>query len=159
MKKNLLFLAAATAVAFAACNGGSDEGKLTPAQADSIANVKVDSAKAAMKNANDSAMSATAMANARTADSLRVIDSIIAATKKSVPATVTKTVVVKHHGGKGTKGSGTTETTTTTTEPAQPTAPTNEDKKAARFNDDQAAKAKVQQSSTDAKAARFKQNN
>ncbi len=121
MKKNLLFLAAATTiVAFAACNGGSDEGKLTPAQADSIANVKVDSAKAAMKNANDSAMSATSMAKARSDDSLRVIDSIIAATKKNTPATVTKTVVVKHHTGKGTKGDGSTETTTTTTEPAPP---------------------------------------
>jgi hypothetical protein len=105
MKQSLLILAAATAVAFAACNGGNNEGSYTQAQVDSIAKVKSDSIAAAMNAQNDSTIAATAAAAARTADSIRVIDSIIAATKKT-----TTTTVVKKTGGKG------TTTTTTKTE-------------------------------------------
>lgn len=119
MKKSLLILAAASAVTFAACNGGNNEGKLTPAQADSIANVKVDSAKAAMKTANDSAMNAKANADAKTADSLRVMDSMAAEIKKA--QSTTKTVVVRKPSSHGHGGSTTTTTTTeeVTTAPTQ----------------------------------------
>lgn len=112
MKKSLLILAAATAVAFAACNGGNNEGSYTQAQVDSIAKVKSDSAAAAMQAQNDSTIAAKATAEARSADSLRVIDSIIASTKK---VTTTTTVVKKpaHHSG----GSTTTTTTETKVEP------------------------------------------
>jgi hypothetical protein len=116
MKKSLLILAAASTVAFAACNGGNNEGKLTPAQADSIATVKVDSAKAALKASNDSAMNAKANADAKTADSIRVIDSIVAATKQTM---TTKTVVTRKPSSHGHSG-GSTTTTTTTVQPAPP---------------------------------------
>ncbi|WP_118952617.1 hypothetical protein [Taibaiella helva] len=99
MKQSLLILAAATAVAFAACNGGNNqEGSYTAAQADSIAKAKMDSAQAALKAQNDSTINAKAADEARKADSIRVIDSVIAATKK----TTTTTVVKKSNGGKKT---------------------------------------------------------
>jgi len=116
MKKSLLIFAAASAVAFAACNGGNNEGKLTPAQADSIANARLDSASAANKAKTDSAINAQANAQAKTADSLRVIDSIIQATKANTPV---KTVVVKKTTTSKGGHKGTT-TTTTTTETAPP---------------------------------------
>jgi len=112
MKKSLFILAAASAVAFAACNGGNNEGSYTKEQADSMAQAKIDSANAAIKLANDSAIQAQAI---RTADSIRFIDSIVAATK----ASSTKTTVVK----KTTGGGKTTTHTTTTTETSMP-APT-----------------------------------
>jgi uncharacterized protein YdeI (BOF family) len=111
MKQSLLILAAATAVAFAACNGGNNEGSYTQAQVDSMAKAKTDSVAAAMKAQTDSTIAATAAAEARTADSLRVIDSIIAATKKT-----TTTTVVKKTGGK----KGTTTTTTKTETKVEP---------------------------------------
>ena len=121
MKQSLLILAAATAVAFAACNGGNKEGSYTQAQVDSIAKVQSDSIAAAMNAKNDSTIAATATAAARTADSIRVIDSIIAATKK----TTTTTVIKKTSGNKGTT---TTKTETKVEEPK----PTKQDNK---FND------------------------
>lgn len=118
MKKSLFILAAASAVAFAACNGGNNEGSYTKEQADSMAQAKIDSANAAMKIANDSAIQAQANAEARTADSIRVIDSIIAATKASSSKT---TVIRKTTGGGKTTTKTTTEEVTTvptTTAPA-----------------------------------------
>jgi hypothetical protein len=112
MKKSLFILAAASAVAFAACNGGNNEGSYTKEQADSIAQSKIDSANAAMKLSNDSAIQAQADAAARSADSIRVIDSIIAATK----ASSSKTTIVRHS-----TGGGKTTTTTTKTEVEQTT--------------------------------------
>ncbi len=146
MKKSLLILAAASAVAFAACNGGNNEGSYTQAQVDSIAKVKSDSIAAAMKNQTDSTIAAEAMAKARSADSLRVIDSIIASTKKT-----TTTTVVKKGGSKG------TTTTTTKTEPKveEPKTTPLEDKKASRF-EDAAAKKKVDEALDKKKADRFK---
>lgn len=120
MKQSLLILAAATAVAFAACNGGNNEGSYTQAQVDSMAKVQSDSIAAAMKAQNDSTIAATATAEARSADSLRVIDSIIAATKKT-----TTTTVVKKNGGK----KGTTTTTTTKEEVKVEPKPTKQDDK------------------------------
>jgi hypothetical protein len=90
MKQRILILAAATAVVFAACNGGGTEGSYSKEQLDSITKVKTDSIANALKAGNDSLINAKAAAEARTADSLRVIDSIITATKKS--ATTTSTV-------------------------------------------------------------------
>lgn len=107
MKKSLLILAAATAVAFAACNGGNDEGSYSQAQVDSIAKVKSDSMAAAMKAQTDSTIAAKAAADARSADSLHVIDSIMASTKKT-----TTTTVVKKGGSKGTTTTTKTETKT-----------------------------------------------
>jgi len=115
MKKSLFILAAASAVAFAACNGGNNEGSYTKEQADSMAQAKIDSANAAMKTANDSLIQAQAAAEARTADSIRVIDSIIAATK----ASSSKTTVIR----KTTGGGKTTTTTTTKTEEVSSTPP------------------------------------
>lgn len=113
MKQSLLILAAATAVAFAACNGGNNqEGSYTAAQADSIAKAKMDSAQAALKAQNDSTINAKAADEARKADSIRVIDSVIAATKK----TTTTTVVKKSGGGKKTT---TTKTETVTESPKE----------------------------------------
>ncbi|WP_118976678.1 hypothetical protein [Taibaiella koreensis] len=101
MKQRLLILAAATAVAFAACNGGNNqEGSYTKAQLDSITTAKTDSAAAALKAQNDSAINAKAADEARKADSLRVIDSVIAATKKSSSTTTT---VIKKSGNGGIK--------------------------------------------------------
>lgn len=148
MKKSLFILAAASAVAFAACNGGNNEGSYTQEQVDSMAAAMKDSASAAMKASADSAIQAQADAAARSADSIRVIDSIVAATK----ASSTKTTVVRQTGGG--KTTTTTKTEQVTEEPSR-VSPSSIDKKAARFGDD-AAKAKVQQSSTDAKADRFK---
>ncbi|MFA6060229.1 MAG: hypothetical protein WC756_18660 [Taibaiella sp.] len=119
MKQSLLILAAATAVAFAACNGGNNEGSYTQAQVDSMAKVQSDSIAAAMKAQTDSTIAATAAAEARSADSLRVIDSIIAATKKT-----TTTTVVKKTGGK----KGTTTTTTKEETKVEP-KPTKQDDK------------------------------
>ncbi|KAA5535134.1 hypothetical protein F0919_11125 [Taibaiella lutea] len=105
MKKSLFILAAASAVAFAACNGGNNEGSYTKEQADSMAQAKIDSANAAMKFSNDSAIQAQSNAAARSADSIRVIDSVIAATK----AASSKTTVIRRS-----TGGGKTTTTTTT---------------------------------------------
>jgi len=126
MKQSLLILAAATAVAFAACNGGNNqEGSYTAAQADSIAKAKMDSAQAALKAQNDSTINAKAADEARKADSLRVIDSVIAATKKT-----TTTTVVKKSGGNKKPTTKPKEDT----KPVEPEAPqpTKQDNK---FND------------------------
>lgn len=153
MKQSLLILAAATAVAFAACNGGNNEGSYTQAQVDSITKVKSDSAAAALKAQTDSTIAATAAAEARTADSLRVIDSIIASTKK----TTTTTVIKKTGGNKGT----TTTKTETKVEP-KPQIRTAEDikrdRKAAEFGD-AAAKARLEQDKRNKKAAEFGDRN
>jgi hypothetical protein len=110
MKKNLLILAAATAVAFAACNGGNDEGTYTQAQVDSMQKAQTDSIEAAMKAQTDSTIAAQAQ---RTADSLRLVnDSLMAAA--SAKSTTTTTTVVKKSGN---KGSTTTTTKETKVEP------------------------------------------
>lgn len=88
MKQRLLVLAAAGTVIFAACNGGGNEGSFTQEQLDSISNMKMDSTANALKAQNDSIIQAEAAAEARRADSLRVIDSVINATKKSATKTV-----------------------------------------------------------------------
>jgi hypothetical protein len=122
MKKSLFILAAASVVGFAACNGSNSEGKLTPeqakAQADSISKIRLDSAQSAMKIQTDSAINAKANADAKTADSLRVMDSMAAEIKKAQTTSV-KTVV--HHKSGG-NGKGTTSTTTTTMAPPPPPA-------------------------------------
>ena len=83
MKKSILFVTAvATAIGFAACNGGG-EGTLTKEQADSIANAKADSMANALKAQNDSLIAAQAAAEARRVDSARIADSLFAAGKKS----------------------------------------------------------------------------
>jgi hypothetical protein len=145
MKQSLLILAATTAVAFAACNGGNKEGSYTQAQVDSMAKVQSDSIAAAMKAQTDSTIAATAAAEARTADSLRVIDSIVAATKKT-----TTTTVIKKTGGK----KGTTTTTKTETKVEEPKLTPEEAKKASRF-DDQKAQKKVDEDLQKKKADRF----
>jgi uncharacterized Zn ribbon protein len=145
MKKSLFIFAAAAAVAFASCNGGNNEGSYTQAQVDSMAKVKSDSVAAAMKAQNDSTIAATASAEARTADSLRVIDSIVAATKKT-----TTTTVIKKTGGKGT-----TTTTKTETKVEEPKLTPEEAKKASRF-DDAKAKKNVDEAVEKKKADRFK---
>lgn len=86
MKQRLLILAAATAVAFAACNGGNNEGSYSQAQVDSIAKAKEDSIATAMKLQTDSTIAAEAQRN----DSLRVADSIANATTKGASATNVK---------------------------------------------------------------------
>lgn len=147
MKKSLLILAAASAVAFAACNGGNNEGSYTQEQVDSIAKWKADSATNAVKASNDSMINAQANAEARSADSLRVIDSIVAATKKS-----STTTVIKKTSGNGGKSTTTTTKTVVTEEPA-PQVPVNP--KAARFGDEEAKK-QVSEQATQNKADRFK---
>lgn len=92
MKQRLLILAAATSVLFAACNGGGTEGSYTQEQLDSITKMKTDSAANALKLQNDSLINAQAAAEARTADSLRVIDSVFNAGNKSGKSTVKKPV-------------------------------------------------------------------
>lgn len=83
MKLRLLTIAAVSAVAFAACTGGNNDGSYTQEQLDSIIKAKEDSTAAALKFQADSLLKAQADA---TADSLRIADSLAAATK-----TVTKT--------------------------------------------------------------------
>lgn len=102
MKQRLLILAAATSVLFAACNGGGTEGSYTQEQLDSITKMKTDSAQNAFKLQNDSLINAQAAAEARTADSLRVIDSVFNAGNKSG---TTKTTIKKTT--KPAKGGGT----------------------------------------------------
>lgn len=84
MKKSLLILAAATAVGFAACNGGNNDGSLTPAQLDSIKQVTADSVLNAQKLQSDSIANAQ---NALAVDSLkRINDSLAIVAGKPVPA-------------------------------------------------------------------------
>ncbi len=87
MKQRLLILATGVAVAFAACNGGNNEGSYSQAQLDSISKAKTDSVAAALKAQNDSTIAAQAQ---KTADSLRVADSLFNAGKKNGTATVVK---------------------------------------------------------------------
>lgn len=87
MKQRLLILAAGAAIAFTACNSGSEEGSYSQAQIDSIASAKADSMAAALKMQNDSAIAAQAQ---KTADSLRLADSLYNAGKKNGTVTVVK---------------------------------------------------------------------
>jgi hypothetical protein len=154
MKQSLLILAAATAVAFAACNGGNNEGSYTQAQVDSIAKVKSDSIAAALKAQTDSTIAATAAAEARSADSLRVIDSIIAATKKTTPTTVGK----KTGGKKGTTAPTKEEPKVEPKPQIRTAEDIKRDKKAAEFGD-AAAKARLEQDKRNKKAAEFGDKN
>lgn len=100
MKKSLLILAAATAVGFAACTGGSKEGSYTQEQLDSIMKAKDDSTANAIKLQSDSIANAQ---NALAVDSLkRVNDSLSAVAGKPVPATPSKKPTKPSKGG-GTK--------------------------------------------------------
>lgn len=107
MKKSLLILAAATAVGFAACNGGNTEGTLTPAQADSIkqatAQATADSILNAQKLQGDSIANAQ---NALAVDSLkRINDSLAIVAAKPTPTpskgTPTKKPTKKPSNGNG----------------------------------------------------------
>lgn len=112
MKQRLLILAAASAVAFAACNGGNNqEGSYSQAQLDSVLKVKNDSAEASLKAKNDSIINAQAAEEARKTESQKAVDSAVAATKAS---TKTTTTVVKKNTGGGKKTTTKTETTTET---------------------------------------------
>jgi hypothetical protein len=113
MKKNLLILAAATAVAFAACNGGNNEGTYTQAQVDSMQKAQTDSIEAAMKAQTDSTIAAQAQ---RTADSLRLVNDSLMVAASAKSSTTTTTTVVKKSGNKG--SSTTTKKETTVNEPA-----------------------------------------
>jgi hypothetical protein len=98
MKKSLLILAAATAVGFAACTGGNNEGTLTPAQLDSIKQVTADSIMNAQKLQSDSIANAQ---NAQAVDSLkRINDSLsVVAGKPVVAPTKKPTKPSKGNGG------------------------------------------------------------
>lgn len=129
-------MAAASAVVFAACNGGNTEGSLTKEQADSMAQAKLDSAEAVLRAQNDSIIAAEAAEKLRIEDSIRVADSIFSAGKKSGTTTVIK------------------KNTTPAKQPQQPTAPVKPAKeepvnpKSGRFSGEQAGNA-------DAKSGRF----
>lgn len=134
MKKHFLVLAAASAVVFAACNGGNTEGSLTKEQADSMAQAKLDSAEAALRAQNDSIIAAEAAEKLRIEDSIRVADSIFNAGKKSGTTTVIK------------------KNTTPAKQPQQPTAPVKPAKEepvkqgGLKGKSDQAKQEQVQQS-------------
>lgn len=88
MKQRLLILAAGVAVAFAACTGSNNEGSYSQEQIDSLAKVKADSIAAALKAQTDSTIAAQAQ---KTADSLRIADSLYRAGQKTgTPTTVVK---------------------------------------------------------------------
>jgi hypothetical protein len=99
MKQRLFILAAASAVAFAACNSGN-EGSYTQEQLDSITNAKMDSTKNAMTAMNDSIIAAQAAEEAARLDSIRIADSLYSAGKNSVSkTTVTKKTTTPTKGG------------------------------------------------------------
>lgn len=148
MKKSLLILAAASAVGFASCGGGNNEGSLTPAQLDSIQQATrqatEDSIANAQKRQSDSLVNAQ---NATAVDSLkRVNDSLaaVAAKPATKPATPTKKPAPSKN--TGTKPQPVPEVV----EPAKPVNP-----KDARFGNEEAKK-KTQEANTNAKDARFK---
>jgi len=143
----ILLLGAATVLGMASCSNNGQEGSYTQEQLDSIANYRADSMANAMKAQNDSIIAA------RTADSVRILDSVKNAQAKGAGA-------VSH---KSTTKTTTTTTKTTTSDVndtkvekphVRTQAEIDADKKAARFGDKE-AEARLKADDAVKKAARF----